>query len=232
MTVNFAICDDERPQAEILHTFVTDWVKKTNHFAAIDIYPSAEAFLFAYSNDKQYDILLLDIQMKQMDGISLAKQVRAANKEIQIIFITGYMDYIADGYDVEALHYLLKPVDKAKLHLVLDRAVDKLASNELALLISCAGVSTRIPLYEIRYLEVRHNYVTIHAAEDYLVKKTLNELERELDERFFRTGRSFIINLHYLRSVSRTDIMLKDGVTIPLSRGRYVKLNRALIDKR
>lgn len=229
--INLAICDDERVEIEYLRTLITAWAREGKHSIHINDYPSAEAFLFAYDGDKRFDILLLDIQMGGMDGVTLAKRIRVLNKEIQIIFITGHMDYISDGYDVDALHYLLKPVTGEKLASILDRAMEKLARNERALFINQAGESTRIPLYEIRYLEVCQNYVTIHTHGEYTVKKTLGQLEKELDDGFFRTGRSFIVNLRYIRKIIKTEVHLANGMVIPLSRGLYGALNRAMIDR-
>jgi len=229
--INFVICDDERAEIIYLSMLVRKWAKERDIDMCISDYESAESFLFTYEDNKAADILLLDIKMSGMDGVSLAKKIRGTNREIQIIFITGYMEYIADGYDVEALHYLLKPVTNEKLTATLDRAVEKLARNERVLFISHAGENTRIPLYEIRYLEVLHNYVTIHADINYTVKKTLGELEKDLDDNFFRTGRSYIVNLRYIRKTAKTWIYLMDGTVIPLSRRLYEALNRAVIER-
>ena len=229
--VNVAICDDERVEITFLASIVRKWAAARCVGVCLSEYESAESFLFSYEEKKTIDILLLDIQMGGMDGVSLAKKIRSANREIQIIFITGYMAYIADGYDVEALHYLIKPVTDEKLNAILDRAMDKLARNERAIFISHAGENTRIPLYEIRYIEVWHNYTTIHAKIEYTVKKTLGELEKELGDSFFRVGRSGIVNLRFVQSTTRTEVHLLDGVVVPLSRGLYEALNRAMIER-
>lgn len=229
MPYHIAICDDASADAEYIFSLVSNWARATRSAVSIDSFSSAEAFLFHYAEDKSYDILLLDIEMGRMDGVQLAKTIRKDNGEIQIIFITGYMDYIADGYEVEALQYLLKPVDESKLSASLSRAVNKLRRNERALLLEFGGETVRVPLYEIRFLEVRQNYVTIHAKEDYTVKKTLGQLEKELDGGFFRTGRSYIINLRFVDKITRTGIYLRDGSSVPLSRGLYEPLNRAMI---
>ena len=89
-----------------------------------------------------------------------------------------------------------------------------------------------VPVYQIRYADVYGNYVTIHAAETVTVKMTLKELERELDERFYRVGRSYIVNLTRINRVSRTEIKLSDGTVIPLPRGTYDEVNRAIINTR
>lgn len=224
-----AICDDNQADVIYLSSFLEKWAEKAEKALKIESFPSAEAFLFQYEEEKSFDILLLDIEMGDMNGIELARKIRRENHLVQIIFITGYMEYVAEGYDVEALHYLLKPVTEEKLYGVLDRAAERLKSKEKELCLTLPGSVTRIALCEIRYLEVRRNYVTIHGAEDYTVKKTLNELEEELDGSFCRTGRSYIVNLHFVKKITRTQVILKDGREIPLSRNCYEKMNRAVI---
>lgn len=226
-----AICDDSPADTLYLQGLVSKWAKKVSEIVEVQTFHSAEAFLFKYEEDKAFDILLLDIEMEEMDGVTLARKVRSGNQQVQIVFITGYTDYIADGYEVEALHYLLKPIKEEKLFEVLERAVEKLARNERTLLLDTADGIVRVPLYEIHWIEVQRNYVTIHAAEDYTVKKSLSEVEAELDEGFMRTGRSFIVNLKQVRRIGKNEVILADGSMIPLSRGYYEKLNRAMIER-
>lgn len=195
----------------------------------VSAFEHAESFLFQYAEDKSFDILLLDIEMGSLNGVELAKKLRQDNREVQIIFITGYMEYIAEGYDVEALHYLLKPISKEKLFPVLDRAVCRVEEKEHSLLFYIGDEMLRIPLYEIRYLEVQRNYVTVHAEKDYEVRTSLRELEKKLDNSFFKTGRSYWVNLRYVIRTTKKDVVLKDGSVVPLSRGLYDGLNRAII---
>ena len=251
MTYNLAICDDEPAELEYLATLVKIWGSSKsasgNIIASSTCFSSAEAFLFHYEEDKSFDILLLDIEMGAINGVELAKTIRSENKDVQIIFVTGYIDYIAEGYEVEALHYLMKPVTEEKFFSVLDRAIDKLKRNEKVLIINIGGQSVRIPLYTIRYLEAHRNYVTIHtnlasrtsdqaktenqSNECYTIKATLSSLEGDLDENFFRTGRSFIVNLNYIRKVTKTEIIFTDGTVIPLPRGQYEAVNNAIISQ-
>ena len=119
-----------------------------------------------------------------------------------------------------------------KLFSVLDRAAEKLRKNEKVLHFEISGEMVRVPVYQIRYAEVMANYVTIHAAEDVTVKMTLGDLEKELDERFYRAGRSIIVNLTHISRVTKTEIKLSDGTVIPLPRGAYEGVNRAIINMR
>ena len=231
MSYRIAICDDSTADADYIQSIVRDWAEKEQTELEVELFSSAEAFLFRYAEDKRWDILLLDIEMGQINGVSMAKSVRKENETVQIIFISGYSEYIAEGYDVAALHYLLKPVQREKLYQVLDRAAVKLKKNEKALTLELAGEMVRVPLYEIRYLDVQRNYVTVHGKEDYTVKRTLADFEAELDERFFRIGRSCILNLTLVQRTTKTSVYLSDGTVLPLPRGQYDALNRAIISR-
>lgn len=228
-TYKIAVCDDDPAQIQYLSGRLNTWAQKKGVHLQISSFHNAESFLFQYADEKNFDILLLDIEMGKMNGVELAKKVREGNKEVQIVFITGYMEYISAGYDVEALHYLLKPVTEEKLFDVLDRACEHLKNKARSILFHTGSETVRIPLYEIRSLEVRQNYVTIHADEDYTIKKPLRELEKQLDESFFRTSRSCLVNLHYIKKITKTDVTLKDSTVLPLSRGLYDPLNQAMI---
>ncbi len=229
MPYKIAICDDNDADTKYLSILVENWACQHNAQVRIWTFPSAEAFLFQYTQQKDFDVLLLDIEMGKMDGVSMAKAVRKDNQSVQIVFITGYSDYIAEGYEVSALHYLLKPVQEEKLFQVLSRAAEKLRENERTLVLELPEEMVRIPFFEIRYLEVERNYVTIYGRQSYRIKKTLAEFEELLDKRFFRMGRSCIVNLSFIRKVTKTDVYLSDDTILPLPRGQYEKLNRAII---
>lgn len=229
MEYKIGICDDEAAEREYVSELVSNWAAEKCAAIEVKPFPSAESFLFQYEEEKDFDILLLDIEMEKIDGVELARRIRRENEAVQIIFITGYTEYISEGYEVAALHYLVKPVKEEKLFSVLDRAVHNLAKNEKALVLSHGSEVLRVPLFSIRYLEVQQNYVTVHADEEVTVKKTLGEFEKELDERFYRLGRSFIVNLTQIYKISKKEVFLKDGTVLPLPRGQYEKLNRAFI---
>lgn len=228
MLYHIAICDDSEADRQFVSALVTRWASARGHSVQMDEFSSAEQLLFHY-RDKAYDMLLLDVEMGEMDGVTLAKRIRRDNDTVQIVFITGYSDYISEGYEVAALHYLMKPVREEKLDAVLDRAAEKLRKNEKTLYLEVGGEMVRIPIYQIRFASVFGNYVTIHAARDFTVKMTLRELEKELDDRFYRIGRSAIVNLTEIARVSRTEASLRDGTALPLPRGAYEPLNRAII---
>lgn len=229
MRYKIAVCDDSEKDRAYISSFVKRWAGDTGHCVQIQEFCSAESFLFHYAQEKDFHILLLDIEMGAMDGVTMARRLRRENEEVQIVFITGYSEYIADGYEVDALHYLMKPVKEEKLYSVLDKAAQKLRRNERMMNLELGGEMVRLPICQIRYADVQGNYVTIHAKDDYTVRRTLGEIEKELDGRFFRIGRSVIVNLLCISRVTRNDIYLNDGSVIALPRGAYEKVNRAII---
>ena len=206
MKYKIAICDDSGADRQYVLNMVRAWASSAGHTVHIDDFPSAESFL--------------------------AKELRKSNDTVQIIFITGYSDYISEGYEVAALHYLMKPVKEEKLRSVLDRAVEKITKNERVLHFEAGGEMVRVPIYQIRYADVLGNYVTVHARTDVTVKMTLGELEKQLDECFYRVGRSALVNLTQISRVTKTEIRLSDGTAIPLPRGAYEGVNRAIINMR
>lgn len=229
MSYRVAICDDCAKDAEFVQGILSKWAAERQVNIQTESFPSAESFLFRYAEDKAWDILLLDIEMGAMDGVTMAKRVRQDNEAVQIVFITGYSDYIAEGYEVSALHYLMKPVNETKLFEVLNRAVEKRKQEERCLNLELSGEMVRIPFYEIRYLDVHQNYITIHCKQEYTLKRSLSSIEKELDGRFCRVGRTMVVNLKFIQRVTKMDVHLSDGTILPLPRGAYEPLNRAII---
>ena len=138
-TYRIAICDDLATDRNYLSSLCEIWGSHNSYHIQISEFTSAENFLFHYAEKKDFDILLLDIEMGAMDGVTMARKLRQDNQTVQIIFITGYADYISDGYEVDALHYLMKPIQEEKFFTVLDRAVTKLIKNEKVLNIISKG---------------------------------------------------------------------------------------------
>ena len=233
MTYKIIITDDSPADIAHLRALTEAWAADRRITAEIASFPSAEAFLFRWTENQDCDLLLFDIEMPGQDGVTLAKTVRQTNKSVNIVFITGYSDYIAEGYEVSALHYLMKPLDRDKLFLTLDRAYERSVRDMQYLTLKLPDTIVRVPFGEIRWLEVRQNYVTVHADADYTVKQPLGEFEAQLapDPSFYRVGRSYLVNLRCIRQVTKKDILLVDGTAIPLPRGMYEPLNREIIKR-
>ncbi len=232
MNLYIAICDDELEQLKKLSQIVSNWALKNNHQVLLSQFSSAENFLFEYNVNKIFHILLLDIEMKEISGLDLAKLIRKKNDTSEIIFITSHFEFCSEGYEVDALHYLIKPVSPERLGTVLDRAVGKLVVEPLSVIIACDGETCKIFEQDILYVEAFLHYITIHTAtREYKIKESLSAFESKLSESFYRLHRSYLVCLKHITRISRTAVWLDHAeICLPLARGKYDDINRAFIE--
>jgi len=229
--LRIGICDDEPLSIDYISHYIEKWAEKHNYILHTHTFSNAEQFLFDYESDQNFDILFLDIQMGNMNGMDLARKIRETDSSVQIIFITALIDYISDGYEVSALHYLLKPVNEEKLYSVMDRASQNVYKLENYVLLTIDQVTQRIPINSIIYVEAFAHYIRITTAESsFEVRENLTSLAEKLGNHFVRPHRSYLINLKYIHRISKTEVFLDNGTSIPLSRYNYQNVNQAFID--
>lgn len=230
--LHIAICDDEENEIEHLKHAVEDWAKKEHILTNIETYASAESFLFQYEDCKNYQILLLDVEMSGMTGIDLAKKIRQNQDNAEIIFITSHFEFFGEGYEVDALHYLVKPVKAGKVEEVLSKAKQKIESGEPSIIIHYNGEIAKIYEKEILYLESLSHYITIYTKDkEYKIKANISTFAQELSEDFYQTHRSYLVSLKHIMRISRDSVTLDNAVQVPLARGKYDQINRAYIER-
>jgi len=236
-----AVCDDDHRQAQYMNALVNKWADERGIKVKTYMFDSAENFKSAWNDSKIYEILLLDIQMGGQNGIDLAKELRgtcSTGNKLIIIFVTALPDFANVGYDVSAMHYLMKPVDEAKLSEVLSRAAKSISKSVTALLLPVDDGIMRVAAGDIICIESSAHSSEITTANGTLkVKMPISELERRLidpagiaiDVSFARCHRSYIVGLKYVDKITKTDIILDNGMAIPLSRRLYSEVNQSLI---
>ncbi len=230
MNLNIAICDDEQSYSTYIQEILIKWAECRGYMCRSTLFPSAEAFLFEYETNKSFDILLLDIEMKEISGIDLAKCIRKDNNRVEIIFITSHFEFYGEGYEVDALHYLIKPISEQKLCTVLDKAVEKLSAMPPYVIINSEGETVRLYESEILYIEAFSHYISIFTKErEYKVREKISAFETRLGACFYRTHRSYLVSLKHINRISRTSVWVEGGVQLPLSRGKYDDINYAFI---
>ena len=230
-TINIAICDDEKLQVELLEKYVKSWASNNNILANIETFYNAESFEFSWSMDKKHDILLLDIEMPGQNGVELAKRIRTEDDILDIIFITAISDYIAEGYDVSALNYLIKPIKETKLYECLDKAMEMIPKEEKTIIINMDGENHRIIQNHILYIESVGHFLEIHTVDKkYITRKNIGDIEKELDNTILmKCHRSYIVGLKHIRKIGKADILLDNNQIIPVSRRLYSSINLAFI---
>ena len=120
-----AVIEDEMSHRMLLCEEIRKWGLDTKEPVSICEYDSAEAFLFDWEDQPSFDVLFIDIQMGQMDGVAMARKIREKDRNTALVFTTGVAEWMSVGYEVEALHYLLKPIDDKKLRECLERVREK-----------------------------------------------------------------------------------------------------------
>ena len=230
--ITVALCDDDPLQAQALQALVKAWAQQAQAQIKIRIYASAEAFLFADAEKCPANLLLLDVEMGGMSGIALAKELRRRGSLAEIVFITSHFEFIGEGYEVDALHYLTKPVLREKLFPVLDRARKRIGVQPPSLLLQSEGETIRLRQDEILYIEAFRHTVTVHTAQkSYSVNESISAVGERLGADFFAAHRSYFVNLKAIRAIARTHLSLENGAQIPLARGKYDAVNRAFIER-
>ncbi len=226
-----AVVDDEEAARELYSALARDWARRRGVEAEVVAFASAEQLLFSL-DDAACDVVLLDIEMPGLDGMGLARELRSRGERVQIVFVTGIIDHALDGYDVDAVSYLLKPVRAEKLDAALDRALDRVGREEPVLVVESAGETSRVPLTRICFLEARgHDTLVILADGARLVStRGIAQLEAELSRMsglFLKTHRSYLVNLPHVRRITRRDVEMDTCDVLPIARGRWEELNRA-----
>ena len=230
MAFRIALCDDAPQDRAYIRSILASWSQNRKRLIRIEEFSSAESFLFHYAEDKAWDILLLDIEMGNMDGVTLAKKIRQENDSVQMVFITGFADYISEGYEVAALHYLMKPVKQDKLFAVLDRAVASIQKTERVILLPVGGEILRLPVNQVQYVEAFSHMVAVVTTEETIqVKMPISELEKLLGDAFIRCHRSYLVGIKHIARLSKAEVILDNGKALPLSRTAAPLVHKALI---
>jgi DNA-binding LytR/AlgR family response regulator len=230
MEIKIAICDDKAEQAQYIKFIAGKWAKNNRAQIQADMFESSENLKCALAENKKYDIILLDIQMGGQSGIDLARELRSSNNKTVIIFITALTDYLQEGYDVSAFHYIVKPIKEDKFFEVLDRAYQHITEPKRHLIVNSGGKDHMILFDDIICIEAIRNYVTIKTADfKYEVRQNIGKIEEELDNSFFKCQRSYIVMLKHIKHISKTEVLLNTGELISLGRNIYKDLYKAFI---
>lgn len=230
--MRIAICEDDTKMQGTLAEAIADWASSRKMQVDVLCYPSSEAFLMAWP-ELSFDLAFLDIQMKKggLNGIELARHIRKSDKVIQLVFVTSFSQYALKGYDVNALHYLIKPLSPAKLLPILDKALAIWQSRHNATLLVTDGAGQRKLLFDdIFFVAMTSHTANIHTeAETYELRKTAEELACLLPPYFVRCHRSFIANLYKVDCAYRDSLLMANGETLPVSRQKAKEVGDAFV---
>lgn len=235
--IRIALCDDNDIEREILKDIIESIFDSMGDEAAIFEFSSGEKLCRNYSKG-DYDIIFLDIHMKQLDGIETGKAIRDKDAKVEIVYATSSEEYLKEGYNIHALSYLTKPYDIKKVKETLEyyykkNGIDKRESNEF-LDVNIQQQKIYIRQKDIMWLESMGRVVSIYCRDDvYRVYARLNDLEERLDEKIFlRCNQSYIVNIMYVKDVIEYDFCMENDRYIPIRKRDKKEIVQKYYNKR
>lgn len=226
--IKIAIVEDEELYAKQLNEYLRQYERENGEAIEVTIYSDGDRIVDKYQS--QYDIILMDIEMKFMDGMSAAEEIRKIDTEVVIIFITNMTQYAIRGYAVDALDYVLKPVSYFALSQRLNRAIGRMRKRESKMImVNMKGGIVRLNIANIYYIESQGHTLILHTIlGDYETSGTIKEMEGKLlDMNFCRGNKGYLINLQHVDGISDGCAIVKDERLI-LSRARKKEFMEAL----
>lgn len=224
--MRIAVCDDEEKFQIPIRDMILKFYNSID--VVVDTFSDGRKLLERYDANP-YDVLFLDIEMPAMDGITLAKKLRERSEEVFLVFLTGHVEYALEGYEVNALRYLTKPIKEDKLREVLKHVMEK-STGKHQLMLKSDGEDLRLNVTDIQYFEAQNQYVMVYTTQSsHLVRANLGDFEEQLkNDGFFRIHRSYLISLAKVKKIVKSDVIMESGVGLPISRNNVKPLKDAL----
>ena len=224
--MRIAICDDEEMYRVQLRSVLDKILVNTDY--DIETFADGNRLAEAFA-ENPYDLVFLDIEMPAVDGITLARHLRAKSEKVFIVFLTGHVEYALEGYEVNALRYLTKPVDTDKLKEVIRYVQDKQGSVR-QIIVKEDGEQLLIDIADVIYMESMNQNVRIVTTKgEHVIRYNIGDFEQQLaNDGFFRIHRGYLVALAKVKKLAKSDVIMEDGTTLPVSRSNIKPLKDAL----
>ncbi len=231
MVIHVAIVEDEEIHQQALREHLLRYAGEND--VTFDIRVFANPILLLENYRPVYDLIFLDIQMPDLNGMETARKLRAVDQNVLLIFVTSLAEYAIEGYEVAAVDYILKPVQYFSFAMRLTRAIWRIsAETGEALTVANTEGTARIKLRDLLYVEINGHTLTYHTHEGTVSGTgTLSALEEKLrGKRFARCNSCYLVNLAYVASVRGYQLLLKDGTELQISQPKKKSFMQALRD--
>lgn len=229
--IRVAVVEDEKMFRDKLLQCLKRYGEENGVAFDIQQYVNGSEFVFQYHSG--FDMILMDIQMPMMNGMDAARSIRKKDKEVVIVFITNMANYAVQGYEVEALDFIVKPFTYEVFKFRIDRIMARISQKKsgYSVLLSSNNEVYRINVADLLFVEVDRHSLIYHASKQQIcVRGTMKETEAVLAQHgFCKCSQSYLVNLRYITRVEPDDVYLGD-VQIHISRGFRKELIRALTE--
>ena len=239
-TVEIAVCDDEQVHIDRIVKYIDVYSEESEININITSYNSGMALLKDIENDDlKYDIIFLDVEMPEITGIELAKKIRMlGDKNVRIVFVSHYPEYMQDSFDVQAFYYLSKPLNYNDFCIIIKKLIKSIEDSVIHKIIIPTNTHQKIIVNpdDIIYIEaIKTEKNALHFIlknDDVYCNGTINEWENKLGKTHFLTPyRGTLVNLNHIHIVEKTSLIMTNGDTLPLSR-HYQKQVRSFFAKK
>lgn len=217
-----AVCDDEKAFLEEIRQLLNRYKSEEKKEFSVIEFSSGYEFLQRFKSEQNVDVVILDIMMGAINGVDVAKEIRRIDENVKIIFLTSAFKYALEGYKVNAIRYILKPISYEKIRRELKYVLDLVEKedNEFIYEKTDAGFN-KIYLKDIVYIETSGRNTMIHTLkQDIISYRSMKDHERKVGTDFFRCHMSYIVNMNFVKTVKQLDIFLTNGSLIPVSKYR------------
>lgn len=227
--LNIAICDDNKQLTGELDMIIYEQCKQKYIDSDISVFFDGKQLVDDIYSNAKYDIIFLDIEMKEQDGISTAKSIRQIDNNVLIIYVTSHEQYMKDVFEVRPFRFLVKPVNLLQIGTVLEEAYLEIMKNEYYYHFCYQRTKYKIPLKDILYFESNKRKINIKTrTETFEFYGKLNDVEEELKcgkGRFLRVHQSYLVNYSYIMGISYECVLMSNHDTIPISEERRRKIS-------
>lgn len=225
--MKIAICDDEKIHRDKLVSLIQPY---SVHYSDMDIeqFECGEELVSLYKSGTRFDIIILDIQLKDIDGVQTAQEIRKTDKNAIIIFVTSFTKYISAAFRLNAFQFLVKPITKDSFTLELERAILQYYTNHSKYYIEGQTKTTVFNISDIVYIEGYHRQIAIYTENaKYTVYAKLDNEEKKLAPMdFVRTHQGFLVNMAYFKTIERDTVVCNNGSVVPLSARKRAEVKK------
>ena len=227
--LRIAMCDDMAEVLQQTKQILARWPNRPASMG-IELFTDGDALMAAHSASP-FDIIFLDVLMPLLNGIETAAEIRQQDKSVKIVFLTSSPEYAVDSYRVKANNYLLKPVDTNKLYACLDELTEELRQQTKTVVVKVRNGVHRVELQNIEYVESDNKYVHFALSDRSVLTSTsplyMYEKSLLLEDGFFKCHRSYVVNIHKIKSFTNKEITMQSGCRVPISRNSHKEFETA-----
>lgn len=229
--MRIAICDDDNEFRGLISDYLQPYKEKYPEITESN-FCCGEDLISAYAKGQQFDILFLDIQMKDFDGVETAKIIRETDSNAIIIFITSFVSFVSDTFRVGAFQFLMKPLKQAAFNIDFERAIERYKINHYKYSVKWKDVTSAFEISDIYFIEASNRHLVVYTQDEMFeyVGKISEEADKLKSYNILKCHQSYLVNFRHIKRIDNNKIYLSNRLQIPISRHLKVRIKAAFND--